>query len=103
MPFSSARDWVRRLNRTQAVPKPKFPAEPDEKNGRGRFKLAFLIDSDAELFMYLIELDFSPAHEKIGIWTRPKISTLILVWPDLKNVFFRRHPTIRAARAKISM
>ena len=32
---------------------------------------AFLIDLDAELFIFLIQL-LGPAHEKFGIWTGPK-------------------------------
>ena len=43
-----------------------------ERLSRVKLKQAFIIDSDTELFMYLIQCISRSAHEKFGIWTEPK-------------------------------
>ena len=45
-------------------------ARRKERLSRSKLRQAFLIDSDAELFMYLFNLLGSP-HEKFGVWTGP--------------------------------
>ena len=40
-----------------------------ERLSRVKLKQAFIIDSDAELFMYLIQCISRSAHEKFGIWS----------------------------------
>ena len=47
-------------------------ARRKERLSRSKLKQAFLIDSDAELFMYLIQYISRSAHEKFGVWTGPK-------------------------------
>ena len=46
-------------------------ARRKERLSRSKLKQAFLTDSDAELFMYLIQCKLGSAHEKIGVWTGP--------------------------------
>ena len=41
-----------------------------ERLSRSKLKQAFLIDSNAELFMYLIGV-LGSAHEKFDVWTGP--------------------------------
>ena len=45
-------------------------ARQEELLSRSKLKQAFLIDSDAEPFMYLC-IVLGPAHEKLGAWTGP--------------------------------
>ena len=45
-------------------------ARREELLSRSKLKQAFLIDSDAELFMYLFNV-LGPAHENFGVWTGP--------------------------------
>ena len=44
-------------------------ARRKERLSRSKLKQAFLIDSDAELFMYLLIQCIGSAHEKFGVWT----------------------------------
>ena len=46
-------------------------ARRKERLSRSKLKHAFLVDSDAELFMYLNVL--GSAHEKFGVWRGPKL------------------------------
>ena len=48
-------------------------ARRQERLSRSKLKQAFLTDSDAELFMYLIQCTglLGSAHEKFGVWTGP--------------------------------
>ena len=46
-------------------------ARRKERLSRSKLKQAFLVDSDAELFMYLNVL--GSAHEKFGVWRGPKL------------------------------
>ena len=54
--------------KSSASKEAKFPAELGEKKrlSRSKLKQAFLIASDAELFMYLINVS-GLAHEKFGV------------------------------------
>ena len=56
----------------QSRSKGEIPGQPRRKERLSRSKLnqAFLIDSDAELFMYLINA-LGSALEKFGVWTGP--------------------------------
>ena len=53
----------------QSCSKGEIPRRTRRKERLSRFKLkqAFLIDSDAELFMYLIQCIIGSAHEKFGV------------------------------------
>ena len=53
----------------QSRSKGEIPSRARRKERLSRFKLlqAFLIDSDAELFMYLIQCTSRSAHEKFGV------------------------------------
>ena len=66
---------VRRLNqsRSKVTPKAKFPAgsRRKERLSRSKLKQALLTDSDAELFMYLIQCI------RLGIWTGPYLNIKI--------------------------
>ena len=57
-------------SRSKVALKAKFPAGLGEKNrlSRSKLKHAFVIDSHAELFMYLILNQWlGSAHEKCGV------------------------------------
>ena len=45
-------------------------ARREQLLSRSKLKQAFLIDLDAEPFMYLFNV-LGPAHEKFGVWTGP--------------------------------
>ena len=66
---------VRRLNqsRSKVTPKAKFPAgsRRKERLSRSKLKQALLTDSDAELFMYLIQCI------RLGVWTGPYLNIKI--------------------------
>ena len=46
-------------------------ARRKERLSRSKLKHAFLVNSDAELFMHFNVL--GSAHEKFGVWTGPKL------------------------------
>ena len=59
-------------------------ARREEWLSRSKLKRAFLIDSDADCFMYLIPCtSLGSAHEKFDIWTGPYITVT-----DLSTTLF---------------
>ena len=52
-------------------------ARRKQRLSRSKLKQAFLIDSDAELFMYLIQCILGSAHEKFGVWNGPNRNVTI--------------------------
>ena len=75
---------VRRLNqsRSKVAPKAKFLAGLGEKNGWAvpNWKQAFLINSDAELFMYLIQCI------RLGSWKVQRLRQVLDVLEEMLQV-----------------
>ena len=72
-------------------------ARRKERLSRSKLKQAFLNDSDAELFMYLIQSGayqmmgswfnvLGSAHEKFGVWTGPKAKLLVSKSHQLRKI-----------------
>ena len=59
--------------------KGEFPGRARRKKwlSRSKLKQGFLTDSDAELFMYLIQCILGSAHEKFGVWNGPNRNVTI--------------------------
>ena len=67
--------WIKAVPKID--PKSKFPAglgKGEEWLSRSKVKKAFLIDSDAELFLYLIQC-MRFAHEKFSVWRNRALVT----------------------------
>ena len=66
---------ARRLNQRRSKVKIPGQARQKEQLSSSKLKQVFLIDSDAELSVYLIQFIRCSAHEKYGVWTgRPLVS-----------------------------
>ena len=63
----------------ESLSKGEIPGRARRKQrlSRSKLKQAFLIDSDAELFMYLIQCILGSAHEKFGVWNGPNRNVTI--------------------------
>ena len=73
------KSWASESKPFESRSKGEFPGRARRKKwlSRSKLKQGFLTDSDAELFMYLIQCILGSAHEKFGVWNGPNRNVTI--------------------------